>query len=79
MALYIIQKNKEAISCHVNKHGKVMVPDMQLDAIEEIQADGHELDYIKNNFSGIPMCNKRLVIWRGPFAEFIYWNLEVEE
>lgn len=40
-----------------------------------IQADGDELDYILSNFSNIPKTNKKLQVWTGDFANFIWQNL----
>lgn len=42
----------------------------------EVEADGAELEYIKQNFTGIPFANhKDTVIWRGEFARFIIEHL----
>ncbi len=43
--------------------------------VVKVQADGHELEYIKANFSGIPMANCRVVRWTGDMAKFIVGNL----
>lgn len=41
-----------------------------------VQADGHELEYIKRNFTGIPLHNSlRVQTWRGPIAQFIVDHL----
>ena len=45
------------------------------DYVIEIQADGDELEYIKNNFTNIPYSNKRVVNWKGDIAKFIVRNL----
>jgi hypothetical protein len=44
--------------------------------IVEIQADGYELEFIKNNFTNIPhRLNSTTVIWVGNIAKFIICNL----
>lgn len=40
-----------------------------------IQADGHELDFILNNFAGIRTSRGRVVSWLGDDAIFILNNL----
>ena len=42
---------------------------------KSIQASGDELDYIRRGFDNIPMSHKRVVIWKGEIAQFIYDNL----
>ena len=43
-----------------------------IDNIEEVSADGDELDYINANFENIPNCrHKRVVVWKGETARFI--------
>lgn len=46
--------------------------------IKEVQADGDELEFIRINFDNIPipkLGHKRVVIWTGDMAMFIYNNL----
>jgi len=44
--------------------------------VVEVQADGHELLYIRKNFRQLPDCpEKGVVVWRGDFAQFIYDHL----
>lgn len=46
------------------------------DDVVEIQADGHELEYIRARFNNLPDCpNARVVTWTGDFAQFIYNHL----
>jgi hypothetical protein len=43
-----------------------------------LQADGHELDLIRNKFNNIPITMityGRICTWRGSMAQFIYDNL----
>jgi hypothetical protein len=40
-----------------------------------LQADGDELEYIRHNFSNVPIANKRVVRWHGEFARFIATNM----
>ena len=58
---------------HVGK--KPEFEDNELDRVVEVHADGHELGYIRDNFSGIPMSKARSVKWRGEYARFIIENL----
>lgn len=38
-----------------------------------VQADGHELDFIKNHFIGVPMrLSFGVMVWKGEMAQFIY-------
>ena len=51
-------------------------PGVNLEQVEEIQADGDELDHIKTNFTNLPMANHRRVVrWSGEFARFILSHL----
>lgn len=40
-----------------------------------VQADGHELNTIQRQFSGIPMASARVVRWTGETARFIINNI----
>jgi len=42
-----------------------------------IQADGDELELIRNQFTGIPITTTRVVRWRGETAGFILDNLKL--
>ena len=51
-------------------------PGVNLEQVEEIQADGDELEHIKQNFTNFPMANHvRVVRWRGEHARFILSHL----
>lgn len=44
--------------------------------VVEVYADGHELEYVRENFKNLPDApNKRGVVWRGDLAQFIYEHL----
>lgn len=45
------------------------------DTCRLLQADGHELEWIKANISGIPMSKNPVVSWTGDFAQFIIMSL----
>lgn len=46
------------------------------EGVEVVQADGDELDYIKEKFSNIPFpTHKKAVAWYGDMAKFIVCNL----
>ena len=42
-----------------------------------VQADGDELEVIRNQISGIRMTRNRVVRWRGGDAQFILENLKL--
>lgn len=42
-----------------------------IEQIVSVQADGHELQQIKDHFSGLPMHNGRVVEWFGDDAKFV--------
>lgn len=42
-----------------------------------VQADGHELETICQQFSGIPMTSNRVVRWNGEVARFIVDNINL--
>lgn len=44
-----------------------------------IQADGDELEYLKQKLTGIPFYPGRIVTWYGDMARFIYCFLEQGE
>lgn len=46
------------------------------ETVIELQADGDELDEILLRIEGIPVAkHKRVMIWRGDIAQFIWENL----
>lgn len=56
--------------------GKARPGGLNLDRVEEIQADGDELKYIRHNFDNLPMANHvHVVRWRGDLARFILSNI----
>ena len=40
-------------------------------SISEVQADGHELEWIRENFSNLPMFKGRVCNWFGDMAKMI--------
>ena len=63
-----------------DKHKKIdflyfPVEDDDITDITLIQADGHELELIRDSFLNLPMSKGRVVSWRGPLAQFIFDNL----
>lgn len=88
--LYIVRKDKggkkDERTWHIGNKKPIDVIDMEclgqkyqetadFSDVIEIQADGHELEHIQANFSGIPMSTKRVVNWKGEIAQFIYDHL----
>ena len=76
--MYIASQNNAphgAIYEHVH-HISEAKPNIKIgESVIRVQADGDEVDYIHRHFSNIPFANKRVVIWTGAFAQFIYDNL----
>ncbi len=65
---------------HVGEKSPTMrlgeITSRELEAVVAVTADGHELEYIKQNFTNIPMvANRTIVVWTGNLAQFISWNL----
>jgi len=50
----------------LNEYGRTCV---------DLQADGHELEVIREQFTGIPMASGRVVRWKGDNAAFIAMNI----
>ncbi len=73
MALYITDNNRRDFVWHV---GKQNLP-VAMSEIIAIQADGDELEHIKNKMSNIPMTDSRCVRWYGDMAKFIVSNVGV--
>jgi hypothetical protein len=73
--LYIVRKTatgKEGRGWHVNESSPFCEEECE---VCEVQADGHELDYIQKLAAGLPMTRTYTVIWKGVLAQFIYDNL----
>jgi hypothetical protein len=70
MALYFLREtSQEWIEVHLP------LPKMSHPVrIVAIQADGHELEHIRELFKNIPMTDKRVVSWHGETANFIAHN-----
>jgi hypothetical protein len=45
------------------------------DIVEQVSADGHELRYIRESYTGIPIGPAVVHTWRGEMAQFIFENL----
>ena len=77
--LYIIRKGNREYQWHVgDKKPEAMTGSMTsapFDDVIEIQADGHELNLIRQNFKNLPDCDKAVVSWKGDWAQFIYDHL----
>lgn len=68
--LYIIANTGE-FTWHVGKK----FPGVPGGAVNLVQADGDELDFIAQTMSGIPMHRGAVVTWHGDIAKFISANL----
>ena len=84
--LYIVFKKNNAIDSITWRvdsdvkafHAKLDdVTDDTFSNVELVQADGHELSYIRRFFTNIPdVSNKSVVSWFGDHARFIAANLK---
>ena len=73
MALYITVPGMPDLEWHV---GKSTDNARQIaEHVTEVQADGHELEHIRDNFMNLPTANRRVVRWHGEMAKFIVGNL----
>ena len=81
MSLYVVYKTKNAhgipkeLEHHIPFKGNL--PDLKRDEIDFIQADGDELQAIKETFGdSIPLPYlRRVACWYGDIAKTIYFNL----
>jgi len=55
-------------------HIQSKLPLVKSESIELLQADGHELEYIRDTFHSLPIKNG-MCIWRDTYAQFIFDNL----
>jgi len=61
---------------HVGLQRPCAVGDTPFGDVCEIQADCHELDYIRSRFKNLPDSpDSRVVRWKGEMAQFIYDHL----
>jgi len=68
MAFYVVTNNAE----HLLHLGEMFQKDQfDIHDIIEVQACGHELDYVNEHLSGIPKSKKRVCNWFGDDAKFI--------
>ena len=70
--LYVVVKNGAAVSWHI---GEIINLD-EIQDVTEVQADGHELEWVLENISNIPIWNKNsasksVLNWYGDHAKFI--------
>jgi len=74
MALIIVFKLRRTTQWHVGSPKPLSYEDIT--SVEYIQADGHELDLIKNTFDNtLIMPHKVVVRWYGDIAKTIIGNL----
>ncbi len=70
--LYINFENGLELQAHYDDKA---IRDCAVDRVEAIQADGDELEHIKDNFTHLPMrAAKRVQTWFGDDAKFICAN-----
>lgn len=85
MALYVIYEkaddlHREPITRELCLHmgmeaDKAIRPQM----VTHLQADGHELEAIYDQFENIPNCDQHVVQFYGDIARFIYANLDLSK
>lgn len=74
MALYVTHSNGVVGEFHVGKKVEYARRDLML--VEEVQADGHELDWIMHWFNDSIPCHKgRVMSWYGDTAKMIAKSL----
>lgn len=72
--LYIAMKTGMGLELHVGQE-KLMREIINPAEVKSIQADGDELEYIKNSFCNIPYHKtKRVQKWEDELARFIIRN-----
>jgi hypothetical protein len=81
MALYIHYYDQEQVEhkqivFHVGS-GKLALRFSQQAAFFEVQADDHELEKIREQFTNIRMTTNRVVFWKDEDAQFIVDNLKL--
>ena len=72
--LYItegVEKKARSISWHVGEP----LPDLNIQGVLVVQADGDELEFIYREFANIPHGRGSVVSWFGDMAKFIAGNL----
>lgn len=68
--LYVVLTNGVEHTWHVNAPISGFLGVVNL--VAEVQADGHELEWIQKNITGIPQCMlTRVQTWFGDDAKFI--------
>lgn len=85
MGLYIVFHTKAPINCWVPFTANLSLKTEDIDDIQYIQADGHELEAIQKRFTiktaddmthfTIPIANNRISRWFGSIAKTIIGNL----
>jgi hypothetical protein len=74
--LYFVGKNGREYTWHVGN----LIPDLNCQCVE-VQADGHELEFLLKNFRNLPHVEvsvRRIQQWKGSLSQFIYDNLPGE-
>ncbi len=77
MVMYIGYRNADnKVSESVWYVGSDKPANISSNKVVSIQADGHELEYIKINYINIPLVSDmRVLNWNGEFARFIFHHL----
>ena len=70
MAMFAVFSSGAEYEFHV---GSEITRKFRINNIVEVQADGHELEWIRKNVSGIPMHSGRIVNWFGSDAQFVFY------
>jgi len=70
--LYIKTEDGDSSSYHV---GAGRITSIHPDWVREVQADGHELEVIKEQFTQLPMHSGLVVNWYDGLAKFIVSNV----
>ena len=74
MALFI---TNDGVEYEYHNGSKINTDNLNFCGTMEVQADGHELEAIKNQINGIPFSTHRVQRWYGDYAHFIASNLKL--
>lgn len=74
MALYLVTVER-TFELHVGTSFSLARTGLIFEDIVEVQADGHELEWVRKNFTNLPCSNFRVCNWYGDIAKTIVAGL----
>ena len=75
--LYVEKENGIGNELHVGVTVPLSLKE-DIRSVYLVQADGHELDFIFQQFHGLPFAQGRVVRWYGDHARFIVANINLK-